>query len=164
MQFGDILVCSCDIFTVCAWVSDLILSIHFCDGIKKEHKDMWTTFLSFFFPLLPLSLCTQIITTKVIIACRLGSLGSCRVREKSRHLLFLMQIGFFGEIQKSSSSMQIWFFWSERNYPDISFHADWVLLEWEKLSRHLLLPCRLGSCEKLSRDQIPCRLGLSGVR
>jgi hypothetical protein len=96
---------------------DLILSIHCCDGIKKEHKDMWTTFLSFFFPLLPLSLCTQIVTTKLIIACRLGSIGSCGVREKSRHLLFLRQIGFFG------------FLWSERNYSDISFHADWVLLE-----------------------------------
>jgi hypothetical protein len=96
---------------------DLILSIHCCDGIKKEHKDMWTTFLSFFFPLLPLSLCTQIVTTKLIIPCRLGSLGSCGVREKSRHLLFLRQIGFFG------------FLWSER-YPKIFFlHADLVLLE-----------------------------------
>jgi hypothetical protein len=94
-------------------VSDLILSIHFCDGIKKEHKDMWTTFLSFFFPLLPLSLCTQIITTKLIIACRLGSLGSCRVRETIQ----------------TSPSMQIGFFWSEKNYPDIFFfHADWVLV------------------------------------
>lgn len=114
VQFGDILVCSCDIFTVCAWVCDLILSIHCCDGIKKEHKDMWTTFLSFFFPLLPLSLCTQIVTTKLIIACRLGSLGSLWSEreiqrssfshadwvlvewEKSRNLLPPCRFGSFG--------------------------------------------------------------------
>jgi hypothetical protein len=32
------------------------------------------------------------------------------------------------EIIQTSPSMQIGFFWSEKNYLDILFHADWVLV------------------------------------
>lgn len=153
----------------------------------KERAQGHVDYFPFFILSLPLSLCTQIVTTKLIIACRLGSLGSCGVREKSRHLLFLRQIGFFGflwsernpeifflhadlvllewEIIQTSPSMQIGFFWSEKNYLDIFFHADWVLVRNYPEVRFHADRVFLEWDKSRDLDQIVvCRLGTSEER